>query len=389
MQRQSNSLRLTSFTVALCASLTLHVLLLVFAQELYVRSLATLRLAPPPEGSEPSVATTDHGPVVMVTPAQLLPPHITLGRDDGAGTASDDSPGDAPMQARQATHDQPLLSRDPVGPGKLRDEPSDSIVPPGEGGAAGADESRPAPPTEAAPPMVGSASMAQLDADEPADTATPQVSRRVVPAPEEQSPLMGPEARRDQKTTQRDEVAAKTDGADAVPQARDGVDVADASVRSNPPAKSQGDRLPVAAAPPAEASVAQAQGAPGAPARAADPAPQGNSESDPFTTEPAIEFHGGRVQARVGRRHRIIQPRINLAGIVDMVSLTGQVVLVLELRIDATGNVAGARVLRSSGSDQIDQAWRLAAYEWWFEPLKDKSGQPRPSETFPFSIRFY
>jgi TonB family protein len=228
--------------------------------------------------------------------------------------------------------------------------------------------------------------MAQLNDAESADAATtPQVPRRIVPAPTEQSPMMGPEARRGKKTTQRDEVTNANDGADTAPQPRQGTEDSEASDPPRPAAKAQSEQ----AAPAAPATIAQAPGAPGAPARAADPAPEGNSESDPFTSAPSLEFRGGRIEARVGRRHRIIQPRLNLAGIVDAVSMSGRIVLVLELRLDATGNVAAARVVRSTGSDQIDQAWRLAAYEWWFEPLKDKSGQPRTSETFPFSIRFY
>jgi TonB family protein len=396
VQRQLTSLRLTSFTVALCASLTLHVLLLVFAQELYVRSLATLRLMPADTERDAHSIVGDGSPVVMVTPAQLLPPHITLGRSDGAGTASDDSPGDEPMQARQAAHDQPLLSRDPVGPGRLHDEPAASFAPPGEGGAGGAgggEDARAAPPPEAPAPLLGASALAQLNDVQSQDGSSDQLPRRIVPAPPEQSPLRGPEQRRDAKTTQREEVTTRTDGKDAMPEAHEG---ADDSGASDPPHLAKAPSEPAAAPPapapapaPAEVAAAQAPGAPGAPTRAADPAPQGPSESDPFTSEPGIEFHGGRIEARVGRRHRITHPRINLAGIVDMVSLTGRIVLVLELRIDATGNVAGARIVRSSGSEQIDQAWRLAAYEWWFEPLKDKSGQPRASETFPFSIRFY
>ena len=60
----------------------------------------------------------------------------------------------------------------------------------------------------------------------------------------------------------------------------------------------------------------------------------------------------------------------------------------LKLTIDKTGNVTSAELFGSCGSDAIDQACRLAAQNWWFEPLKDPSGMP-VDDVLLFAIRLY
>ena len=47
----------------------------------------------------------------------------------------------------------------------------------------------------------------------------------------------------------------------------------------------------------------------------------------------------------------------------------------------------GVQVLKSSGSRDIDQACKVAAYQWWLEPTKDKSGKPI-KDVVPFTIGF-
>jgi TonB family protein len=46
--------------------------------------------------------------------------------------------------------------------------------------------------------------------------------------------------------------------------------------------------------------------------------------------------------------------------------------------VDAAGFVQNVVILRSSGSDNIDLPAQRAVYNWWFEPTKDKTGQPQP-----------
>jgi TonB family protein len=61
--------------------------------------------------------------------------------------------------------------------------------------------------------------------------------------------------------------------------------------------------------------------------------------------------------------------------------------ITLRVSTDAAGKVTGVEVLRSSGSNEIDQPCRVAMYEWWFEPKKDSLGNPVP-DTFNFTIGF-
>jgi hypothetical protein len=305
MKRRSSSI---AFTIALCASLTLHALLFMLAEKQYERALWAMTFGSIVPLREATSATelSEAAPILVVTPPHPLP-DLRLGRADGTGTATDESPGDEPMQARHAEQDQPLLRRDPGANGTMNEEL--------------------APPAGEVAPQVGVAALEQQD--EPMPQRSP---KRVLSSDGEQ------------------------------------------------PAAEQ------SAAAAAEPIAAAASGAARAvvPPRGGTPAPQGESDSDAFSSSPgSIEFRGGKVVARLGRQHRITRPRINLAGLVDTVSLH-QLALVMELRIDTTGNVVAARIVQSSGSDQIDQACRLAAYEWWFEPLKGRS-----TETFAFGIRFY
>jgi periplasmic protein TonB len=118
-----------------------------------------------------------------------------------------------------------------------------------------------------------------------------------------------------------------------------------------------------------------------------DPSPQADTESDAFSREAYVEFSRGRTHVQLGRKNKIIRPRLTLYGLVDLVT-RAKPSLVLEIRIDASGDVRDVQILRSSGSPDVDQACRVAAYQWWFEPRTDAQGQPLAEETFPFMIRF-
>src|SRR3954468_2321800 len=169
-----------SFTAALCVSLALHAAMFVVAEKQSARWGSSLTLGPTaPERAVtnedlPAPSENDHGPLIVPVPPQLADPQMQLGRADGAGTAIDDSPGDEHLQARKGDQDQPLLSRDPAGPGKLHDEPSQSTLPQAQGGGAGAvgdpapiaDAPRELPPQES-PPPVGLRAMAQATEAEP------------------------------------------------------------------------------------------------------------------------------------------------------------------------------------------------------------------------------
>ena len=142
------------------------------------------------------------------------------------------------------------------------------------------------------------------------------------------------------------------------------------------------EKLPPAAPTP---PVEQASAIPGA-AQSADPAPQGSTESDPTSTVGSVQFRAGSTEVRLGRKFKLTRPQLSIAARTDLMTRARPVV-VLKISIDETGKVVSASVYRSSGSIHIDQPCQLAAYEWWFEPLKDKSGKPQ-KDVILFAISF-
>jgi TonB family protein len=100
-----------------------------------------------------------------------------------------------------------------------------------------------------------------------------------------------------------------------------------------------------------------------------------------------VKFKRGSTDVQFGRKHKIIRPRLGLAGEADMLNLRDPITLVLALTLDDTGKVIRVEVLKSSGSHNIDQACKVAAYQWWLEPTKDKTGKPI-KDVVPFVIGF-
>jgi TonB family protein len=108
-------------------------------------------------------------------------------------------------------------------------------------------------------------------------------------------------------------------------------------------------------------------------------APITDSDSDAFSTVGAAEFRPGRVVSRFGRKVKTVRPKLSLAGQYDLLSVQSPSVI-LRVRVDETGRVREVKVVKSSGSNEIDQPCQLAMYEWWFEPPRNKEGKPQPSE---------
>lgn len=146
---------------------------------------------------------------------------------------------------------------------------------------------------------------------------------------------------------------------------------------------------PTAATPDGAANNASDSGAASAPRAAApgDPAPQGRTDSDPFSTTASVSFRAGREDVKLGFHYRITKPHILLKGWVDS-QFMGSHTVTLQIKCDKTGNVINAVILKSSGSADIDEPSRLEAYNWWFEPPKDARGQPQ-QRNFPFTLRYY
>ncbi|HWP41462.1 MAG TPA: energy transducer TonB [Tepidisphaeraceae bacterium] len=300
-----------SLSIALCASLSLHALILCTTAEIYAhRQAAHIRLP----GFAPDTALT---PMLTETADD---PWKRLGDSQGSGRAIDNAAGELPLLAPQGRQEQAFLSRDPQGLAEMHDEPGVSILSGRSARSIGS------------PPL--------LEAPTPPHTAPFGIS-----------PLAGDFA---------------------LPAA--------AQLQVNGQARSPMASQPAAAGP-AQANRA-VTGSSGA-----DPAPMAPSESDPLTIQGSAEFRPGRTEVRIGRKHKLTRPRLSLAARADLMALASPTV-VLKLTIDPAGRVVSASVYRSSGSNEVDQPCKLAAYDWWFEPARDPSGQPT-WDVILFSIRFF
>src|SRR5450432_2438393 len=294
-----------SLTVALCASLTLHTLLLRAAADIYIREIGHISL--------PGFPRVEIQNALLVEPPD--DPEHRLGASDAHGESLSASPGETPMQATKGPQNQPFLSLDPAGPGKGGDDPSDSLLPPGQAAAessAAVSPSPPEPAQDAAPAQAESPAPFGVD-DSASDFASPK------PVAQAQASAASPQH----------------------------------------PAQS--------ASPAMQAAAAEKP--------AADPSPQGDSESDPIAVAGAAVFHHGSTQVRMGRNHKLTRPHLSLAAQADLLTLP-QPIVVLKLKLDETGKVNSATIFRSSGSNNVDEPVKLAAYNWWFEPAKDARGKP-------------
>ena len=312
-------------TIAFCTSLALHTLLVVGAITLYAHERIFL------SGFDRSAIVEAKAERIVIPLPELdrpdePDPQMRFGKSDGTGSAIDESAGEQPMLARKGPQDQPLLRKDP-----------------GDGSPAEASEPSPAveETVQALPPP-------ETSPETSAKTSTP-----------EQAVPFG---------------VGSLEREDEVP-----VPPVNASAPAPPPA-------PPAAQPPAQASAPRlAANTSGAGGEAAE---KSDTESDPFTVIGAVKFQPGGIKAQLGRAHRLTHPRAGLYAMVDAGQL-GRARLVLQITIDQDGNVKEARVAKSSGSDSVDQSYRIAAYEWWIEARNGPDGQPLKEETFCILVGFY
>jgi len=133
--------------------------------------------------------------------------------------------------------------------------------------------------------------------------------------------------------------------------------------------------MPKTAVASAQTSQNARPGLPGPDMPAADPAPDTGLESDPFSKLPSVEFNAGKVEARSGRQIKPIRPRLTEAGKRDLLAQQFPTIL-LKVRIDRTGKVTDVNIIQGSGSEAVDMPVYRAMWEWWFEPPKDKKGNP-------------
>jgi TonB family protein len=107
-------------------------------------------------------------------------------------------------------------------------------------------------------------------------------------------------------------------------------------------------------------------------ARAADPAPMSDSESDPFTRTGTVEISAGNIEAKLGRKVKTVRPHLSVASYETLVGILDRRMR-LRVRIDEHGKVMRVDILRSSGSSTADQETKLAVYQWTFDPRPDRA----------------
>lgn len=315
------------WTLALCLSLIIHGGALAWLIHGYLGELLAALPQPPLVR-----AATDENDTLIYANSGDDQRRLVLGDSTGSGYAVNASEGAESMLARQGPEDQAWLSRDPVGLGGESTDPVSAL--PARGHSAPSDAILPKP-TEAARPF-GVA---------PAGQGVPQ---RKVALPSS-AIAMGEPMRQAEFAQAPDPVAQ--------PQAAGEAAVAAA------PASSAGGAVP-----------------------AGDPAPMSESDSDPFSRIGSAEFRPGKVDVKLGRKFKITRPRLLLAGRNALLAFRFPS-LVLKIDIDETGKVTAVDVLRSSGSNEIDQPCQLAAYDWWFEPSRNAEGQPVADVIF-FTIQW-
>jgi TonB family protein len=367
--RREKLLRDFTITVALCLSLVLHAGLAYFVVEKYLVG-GRIWLA--------GYARADNAPPIIFDSV-----NARVGESNGAGDAVNRVDGLSPQEARQASQKQALSSLDPEGPALIGAPPSRSVLPPGSGpgGARAVDAFADRPKETSDPAPFGATRREVLPAAPKLARRLPRQLQAIGRASAEASDESGKDDRRNQETIQlamRDGKVSTDAKENAVVQERNDPpkkgEAAPEELRDGQPDRTKSAEPSAPVAPPAPAGPG---GVPGSPTSPADVAPQAESESDPFEKQGAIRFTRGKVEAQFGRKVKTVRPRLTLKAQYDILAM-GSASLVVAVRIKADGRVRSVEVLRSSGSNEIDQPTVLAMYDWWIEPPKDQNGQPMP-----------
>jgi TonB family protein len=108
------------------------------------------------------------------------------------------------------------------------------------------------------------------------------------------------------------------------------------------------------------------------------------SESDPFSDHPTFIYRDGKLESRDGRKVTTKRPKFTPAGTLALQAMD-KPVFIVEFQIDEKGKVTNAELLNPSNKPEVDQPHLRAAYEWQFEPARDKNGHPRAdTQIIPF-----
>lgn len=326
--------RNVSLTVAICMSLCLHawaIHALIIADDQQVQQQGW-SLAHPKQIQPRIVRLVDQPKPPMPAPIPPPPPpseaEQKFGQADGRGTAINSSAGLTPMQARKAPENQAMLSRNPG----QRTSGTDKRI-------LAELLNRPATPLESSLPNLTEqhvAAQQRASADIP-----PIINSNASPLPGgPKPPAVAPKPK-----------------LQAVAKA----------------APHRAPRRAVVKQQPRQIAAASSE----IKSDATDPGQFSESESDAFSDVGTLVFRNGRLEARFGRKIRTVRPRFTISGQLDLATFVNPTVQLI-VHADASGKPTLVEIIRSSGSTNIDEPVRLALYQWWFEPPKDKNGKPMP-----------
>jgi TonB family protein len=320
-----------SAAIGLCVSLVMHAGIVAALLAFYVKDMDARRWWP-------AIVERGQADAMAVPEAdRMVWRDGEFGEKKGAGEALNALDAVEPYLGKLGPQDQAPLSRDPVGNGKLADDPALATA------LKEGTEAKPLPPSIAggdgasAPFGVGSVGQ---DAT-PAVVAKPPIKAIAI---EEKGPESEPVkvaiVPQQEKAAQPAFSEVGGEGKSEKPQG---------AATANAPAANVGGQ-------------------------AGDPSPMSESESDAFSRMGSINVRNGRVEARLGRSFKSVKPRLSLKGELDAISIAKPVVE-MKVYVDETGKVIDVQVLRSSGSNEIDLPTTTAMYKWWIEPAKDKQGK--------------
>jgi TonB family protein len=299
-----------------------------------------------------------------------------IGEKKGESIGTHRAEGEKPLYAPKANNDQPSLDRDPRGVGMVT-PPSPSQAPVGQagrGGTAGSATSIRTPQLpDTAPPLS--------PADRPDDSAPRRPGAVAVAVP-------GVDVREPTPTEARPERPDPDGLLPPPPRQLAAVPPPAATVRPMPAAVAPAPAVPTLPAPPEPMARADNPGdgrKPGAPVPPAGAAQQSDSETDAFSRLEVVVRRDGSLEPQFGRKVKTRRPQIPISGLVD--AALGAQSVTMKVRINPDGTVANVTVSRSSGSRSLDQPCVVSMYDWWFEPLTDRTGKPIPDTVF-FTINF-
>jgi TonB family protein len=299
-----------------------------------------------------------------------LPAEFVIGAAEGRGFASHQIDDPQAATAREANTDQAYLSLDPRGAGDQGTQAAVVSVQ-GEGSTRGEPGGAPMASGVNVPKNSASALLSPFGVGQ--ELKLPQTPPKLTTPENVIAQDTGP--------------ASPESGQDAMAQTPEG-----------PPLPSGPDlelrKGEQTTAPPVDAPVAPVvSAAPGSPTPggaqqpAADPARMSDSESDAFSQLGTVVFRDGGLDVRAGRKIKTKRPKLLLAARIWDAIVIQRPEVTLKIDTDETGKVTSVIVLKSSGSNEIDQPTRVAVYDWWFEPKVDAKGHPLPDQ-FKFVIGY-